>query len=216
MAKLRSVFGVALSLVLLFIVSPASANLLVNPGFESPVIQSPPPEYYGAGNGWTSFGGGIFTIDAVVGVPPNSGNQLLKLFGGCCSGAFQQFPCSPGQTWNGGAWMRNDTLDPMFGGQVAAVNIEWIQADGVTQSAIIPFISNGTFTALSPQNVWTLQTITGMAPADAAFARFVVITGDFQPGGPGGAPFVDDAFFELLDPVPAEEGTWGQIKSLYR
>ncbi len=102
----------------------------------------------------------------------------------------------------------------MGGGQVAAVNIEWIQADGVTNSTIIPFISNGTFTAASPRNVWTLQTITGVAPADAAFARLVVITGDFLPGGPGGAPFFDDAFFEVLG-VPAEESTWGQIKSLY-
>jgi len=217
MIKLKSVVGVALSLLLLVGVGSASAqNLLVNPGFESPVIVQPPPEYYGAGDGWTSFGGGIYTIDAVVGIPPNTGNQLLKMFGGCCSGAWQQFPANPGETWNGGVWMRNDSLDPMVGGQVGAVNIEWIQADGVTQSAIIPFISNGTFTAASPQNVWTLQTITGVAPADAAFARFVVITGDFQPGGTGGAPFFDDAFFELQEPVPVEEGTWGQIKSLFR
>jgi hypothetical protein len=215
MIKLKTLLGVALALLVVVAV-PASANVLTNPGFESPVIVQPPPEYYGAGAGWTSFGGGIYTIDAVVGIPPNSGNQLLKMFGGCCSGAWQQFPCSPGQTWNGGVWMRNDSLDPMLGGQVAAVNIEWIQADGNTQSTIIPFISNGTFTASSPQNVWTLQTITGMAPADAAFARLVVITGDFQPGGPGGAPFFDDAFFELTGPVPVEESTWGKIKGLYR
>jgi hypothetical protein len=48
--------------------------------------------------------------------------------------------------------------------------------------------------------VWTLQTVTGEAPADAAYARFVLITGDFQPGGPGGAPFFDDAYF--LKQVP--------------
>jgi hypothetical protein len=212
MIKLKSVVGVALSLLLVVSVGSASANVLVNPGFESPVIVQPPPEYYGAGDGWTSFGGGIYTIDAVVGVPPNSGNQLLKLFGGCCSGAWQQFPANPGETWNGGVWIRNDSLDPMGGGQVAAVNIEWIAADGTTQ---ISFISNGTFTAASPQNVWTLQTITGVAPAGTAFARLVLITGDFQPGGPGGAPFYDDAFFELLPPVPVEESTWGQIKSLF-
>jgi hypothetical protein len=213
MNKLKTVLGVALALGLL-VAGSVSANVLTNPGFESPATPVAPPEYYGAGSGWTSFGGGIYTISSAVGVPPNSGNQLLKLFGGCCSGAFQQFPCVPGDTWNGGVWMRNDTHDPMGGGQVAAVNIEWIQADGVTNSTIIPFISNGTFTAASPRNVWTLQTITGVAPADAAFARLVVITGDFLPGGPGGAPFFDDAFFEVLG-VPAEESTWGQIKSLY-
>lgn len=215
MIKLKTLLGVALALLVVVAV-PASANVLVNPGFESPVIVQPPPDVYGAGDGWTPFGGGIYTIDAIVGVPPNSGAQLLKMFGGCCSGAWQQFPASPGETWNGGVWMRNDSVDLMSGGQVAAVNIEWIQADGNTQSTIIPFISNGTFTAASAQDVWTLQTITGVAPADAAFARLVVITGDFLPGGPGGAPFYDDAFFEISGPVPVEEGTWGKIKGLYR
>ena len=213
MSKLKSVFVVALPLLLLVIVGPASANVLVNPGFESPTTPSPPPEYYGAGDGWTSFGGGIYTLDSSVGIPPNTGNQLLKMFGGCCSGAWQQFPANPGETWNGGVWMRNSSLDPMGGGQVAAVNIEWMAADGTTQ---LSFISNGTFTAASPQDVWTLQTITGVAPAGTAFARLVLITGDFQPGGPAGAPFYDDAFFELTGPVPVKESTWGQIKALFR
>ena len=110
----------------------------------------------------------------------------------------------------------NSSLDQMAGGQVAAVNIEWIQADGNTQSTIIPFISNGTFTAASPVDTWTLQTITGVAPADAAFARFVVITGDFLPGGPGGAPFYDEAFFEISGTIPVEDSSWGIIKSLFQ
>jgi len=205
-----------IAIVMLVAVGPVAANVLVNPGFESPVIVAPAVEYYGAGDGWVPFGGGIYTISSAVGVPPNTGDQLLKMFGGCCSGAYQQFPCLPGDEWNGGVWIRNDSLDPMFGGQVAAVNIEWIQADGTTQSTIIPFISNGTFTAASPTDVWTLQTITGVAPADAAFARFVVITGDFIAGGPGGAPFYDDAFFEKTGPVPTEDSTWGKVKALYK
>ena len=212
MVKLKSALGVAI--VLLLVVGSASANVLVNPGFESPVVVQPPADYWGAGDGWTSFGSGIYTLDAVAGIPPNSGAQLLKMFGGCCSGAWQQFPAAAGETWNGGVWMRNDNLDPLGGGQVAAVNIEWIAADGTT---LISFISNGTFTAASPLDTWTLQTITGVAPAGTGFARLVVITGDFLPGGPAGAPFYDDAFFEELgDPVPVGEGTWGQIKSLYR
>ena len=76
----------------------------------------------------------------------------------------------------------------MGGGQIAAVNIEWIQADGVTLSAILPFVSNGATTALTPQGQWNYQTIRGEAPDDAAFARFLLITGDFAPGGAGGAP----------------------------
>jgi hypothetical protein len=192
----------------------SAANLLGNPGFEIPATPAAPPEYFGAGASWTSFGGGIFTVNSTV-VPPHSGNQSLKTFGGCCSGAFQQFPATPGDTWNGGVWMLNSNRDPMGGGQVAAVNIEWIRADN-TNSTIIPFISNGTFTAANPRDQWTLQTITGVAPADAAFARLVVITGDFLPGGPAGAPFFDDAFFELLPAVPTKATTWGRIKTIYR
>ncbi len=216
MTKLVSAFCVVLMVALTVSVGVASANVLGNPGFESPATPASPPEYYGAGDDWSSFGGGIFTVNgAAIGLTPNGGNQALKTFGGCCSGAFQQFPCTPGESWNGGVWMYNWSNDPMSGGQVAAINIEWIQADGTTQSAIVPFISNGTFTAAAPQDVWTLQTITGVAPADAAFARLVVITGDFLPGGPGGAPFFDDAFFEVQT-VPTQENSWGKIKSLYR
>ena len=193
----------------------ASAIVLGNPGFEVPAIPAGPPEYFGAGAAWTSFGGGIYTVGSAV-VPPNSGSQCLKMFGGCCSGAFQQFPATPGSTWNGGVRILNSTRDPMGGGQVAAVNIEWIKADGSTNSSITPFISNGTFTAASPKDVWTLQTITGVAPADAAFARLVLITGDFLPGGPGGAPFYDDAFFEELSVVGVKSTTWGRLKNIYR
>ena len=217
MTKVLTILRVALPVLLLLAVGPASAaNVLVNPGFESPST-APGVEYFGAGDGWVSFGGGIYTVAAVVN-SPNSGDQSLKTFGGCCSGAYQQFPATPGETWNGGVWMKNSSNDLMANGQVAAVNIEWIQADGSTQSTIIPFISNGTFTAAdAPVDVWTLQTITGVAPADAAFARLVVLTGDFQPGGPGGAPFFDDAFFEVTGGgVPTEDSSFGTVKSLYR
>ncbi|MDH3215711.1 MAG: hypothetical protein OEN01_05385 [Candidatus Krumholzibacteria bacterium] len=217
MTKLGIVVLIALPLFLLVTVGSASAvNLLVNPGFELPAVTPPAVDYYGAGAGWTPFNN-CYTVSSAIGITPNSGNQCLKLYGGCCSGAFQQFPAIPGETWNGGVWMLNSSIDLMAGGQTGAINIEWIQADGNTQSTIVPFISNGTFTAATaPVDTWTLQTITGVAPADAAFARLVVITGDFQPGGAGGAPFFDDAFFELLVPVPVEESTWGNIKSLYR
>lgn len=191
----------ALAITMIGFAGTASANLLVNPGFEDPNTPDPPPEFFGAGAGWTSFGGGIFTINnagAGSSIAANGGDQSLKLFGGCCSGAFQQFPAVPGQLWNGGAWVANQSSDPLGGGQVAAVNIEWIQADGTTNSVITPFISNGTFTAASPTDTWTLQTITGTAPADAAFARLTLITGDFLDGGPGGAPLYDDAFFEVI------------------
>ena len=213
--KMNTTFPGCMALVALaFSACVASANVLGNPGFEIPATPAAPPEYFGPGASWSGFGGGIFTVSSAV-VAPHTGNQCLKTFGGCCSGASQQFPAVPSQLWNGGVWMLNSSRDPMGGGQVAAVNIEWIKADGITNSTITPFISNGTFTAAKPKDTWTLQTITGVAPADAAFARLVVITGDFLPGGPAGAPFFDDAFFELLNPVPARHTSWGRVKSFY-
>ena len=202
----------ALALLLFLAVSPASANVLVNSGFESPVIIG--AEAPGAGDGWSWFGG-AFRIQGTPPIGPAGafeGTVVLKVFG--VSGAFQDFAASEGEVWNGGAWILNDSADPMAGGQVAAVNIEWLDA-GMNQ---IGFISNGEFnlvTGSAPQNTWTQQTITGAAPAGTAFARFVVITGDFQPGGGGGAPRYDDCFFEML-PVPTEDGSFGKIKALYR
>jgi len=207
------VLRVALPLFLV-LASTASANLLVNPGFEDPSTD-PGVEYFGAGNGWVTFGGGVFTINDLV-ATPNSGSQSLKMFGGCCSGAYQDFPTTEGEVWNGGVWMFNNPADAMSNGQVAAVNIEWIQADGVTQSTILPFISNGTFTAVdAPVGEWTLQPISGAAPADAAFARLTIITGDFLPGGPGGAPLYDDAFMAPEDPVSDTPNSFGKVKSLF-
>jgi len=179
----------------------ASANLLSNAGFEDANLTA--GDTFGAPD-WGDFGGATFTVHTSVlgAVGANSGDHAFKMFGQSASGIFQQFAVNPGDTANGSVLMLNFSGDQMANGQVAAVNIEWIQADGSTQSAITPFISNGTFTAAdAPVDVWTEQNITGVAPADAAFARFVLITGDFQPGGPGGAPFYDDAFFEIT-PVP--------------
>ncbi len=185
------------------VTQPAQANLLVNPGFENPPTVFPNVEYAGA-TGWTSFNS-VFTVDSSM-LSPNSGAQALKLFSNpnSASGVYQQFPTLPGQLWDGGAFVLNDSLDPLAGVQFAAVNIEWIQADGFTQvpgGPPLSFVSNGDTTAATPQGQWILRPISGVAPPTAAFARFVLITGAF--GGPGGgAPKYDDAFFAPRIPEP--------------
>lgn len=188
--------GIAATVLL---ASTASANLLVNPGFENPST-SPGVEYFGA-PGWTVFGGTTFTInnDVIGPADAHGGTQAMKVF--AFGGLYQQFAAAPGQTWDGGVWALNDTADVMAGGQVAAVNIEWIAADGVTN---LGNVLGPTITAATPTNVWQFLTVSGDSPALTAFARLVLITGDFLPGGFGGAPRFDDAFMvERVVPVPA-------------
>lgn len=189
--------GIATSLLLAL---PASANLLVNSGFEDPVV--PVGGDAPGAAGWNSFND-VFTASGLLAGPAgaNSGDQVLKMFG--VAGVFQDFAASEGQTWDGGAFVLNSSADALAGGQVAAVNIEWLDSGGNQ----ISFISNGSTTALTPEDQWILQTVSGVAPAGTAFARFILITGDFLPGGGGGAPFYDDAFFDLR-PVPVPAALW--------
>ncbi len=173
---------------------PASAqNLLANDGFELPSITEG-VETPGAQD-WNAFGAVFTQTDAVA--PVLAGDQSLKMFGGT-SGVFQDFPASEGQLWNGGSFIINSSIDPMSGGQIAAVNIEWIDAGGNQ----IGFITNGADSTVLPIDEWTQRTITGTAPAGTATARFVLITGNFGGDPAGGAPFYDQAFFELV-PEPA-------------
>ena len=202
---LQGLLGLAATVLL---ASTASAvNLLANPGFENPST-APGVEYFGA-PGWSDFGGTTFTINNLVVGPagPHGGSQVLKTFG--FGGVFQQFAASAGQTWNAGTWALNDTADIMAGGQVAAINIEWINAGGTSIGAVL----GPTITAATATNVWQNLTVSGVAIAGTAFARIVLITGDFLPGGQGGAPRFDDASFSVV-PVPAAVWLFGSALGL--
>lgn len=172
----------------------ASANLLANPGFENPVLGG--GDTFGA-VGWNVFGGGTFTIKNA----PHSGDNAFKTFG-VTSGAYQDFATTAGQSWQGGAWILNPSFDAMTGAQIAAVNIEWRDAS----NNVLSYISSpGGLTAASPQGStaadYSYAPVSGVAPAGAVTARFVVLTGAFGAPG-GGAPFFDDASFVLV-PEPA-------------
>ncbi len=204
MARKYSQLLLGMAATLLLASTASAVNLLANPGFEAPSVL-PGVEYFGA-PGWSDFGGTTFTIGAPVFGPagPHGGTQGLKVF--AFGGVFQQFAASAGQTWNAGVWALNDTADIMAGGQVAAINIEWIDAGN--NSIGVAF--GPTITAATATNVWQNLTVSGVAIAGTAFARIVLITGDFLPGGFGGAPRFDDASFELAAvPVPAAVWLFG-------
>ncbi len=191
--QFRALLGL---LAVVVLASTASANVLVNPGFEDPAFVG--AEQAGAGSGWTPFGG-VFRIQGQPPIGPagaHGGDVVLKVFG--VAGVFQDFAASEGDVWSGSAWALNDSADQMAGGQIAAVNIEWLDGTGTN----IGTEFGGTIDASTAADVWTLLTASGVAPAGTAFARLVLITGDFAPGGAGGAPRFDDASFERVIPIP--------------
>jgi hypothetical protein len=191
----------------MLLASTASAvNLLANPGFENPST-APGVEYFGA-PGWTDFGGTTFTINNLVVGPagPHGGSQVMKMFG--FGGIYQDFAASAGQQWDASAWALNDTADLMTPGQVAAVNIEWLNG----ASTNIGTVFGGTISGLTTANVWQYLTASGVAPSGTAFARIVLITGDFA-GPRGGAPRFDDASFSVV-PVPAAVWLFGSSLGL--
>ena len=196
---LRAVLGIAAVSVLAL---SANANLLVNPGFEDPPFAG--AEDPGAGAGWTPFGAnfrvqqaGPGPCDPISCAGAHGGTVSLKNFGE--AGAFQDVGASAGQIFNASIWAINPAnADALVLGQIAALNIEWLDAG----MGNIGTVFGDTIDATTPTDIWTLLTASGVAPAGTAFARFVLVTGPFDPAGPGGgAPRWDDATFEVV-PIP--------------
>lgn len=187
----------------------ASANLLVNPGFELDPFGG--AEQPGAGTGWSTFGApfrvqqpGPGPTDPISSAGAHGGTVALKIFG--LAGAFQDFTAAPGDSFDGSVWAINpNNADVLAGGQVGAVNIEWLDSGG----GLIDFAAGDQITSSTPQDVWTLLSVSGTAPAGTATARFVIITGDFAGPG-GGAGRYDDASFDVAAiPVPAAVWLFG-------
>ncbi len=196
--------GIAATLVL---ASTASANLLVNPGFEDTPF--PGAEEAGAGSGWTGFSnfGGPFRVQCQ---PPGAacadpigettigahgGTVVLKAFG--TSGAYQDFAASEGDSFSGSVWTLNPlNADIMTNSQIAFALIIFLDAGGIDLGATV---ASNVLTSADPQNAWNLLSVIATAPAGTTTARFQVMTDSNGDGG--GAPRFDDASFQVV-PIP--------------
>jgi hypothetical protein len=182
--------------------SVASANVLLNPGFESPNASG--GDVYGSTN-WGAFNDAWTTAN----VTPHSGSQALKVFGPFFqfggAGAVQgTFATSPGQTWEASAYLRNDSTDPMQGTNFAVVKMEFLNSS----NAVIGSAESTHFDATFPQNVWTLETVQGTAPAGTTSAQIVLVHVQLNNPVTGGSVFFDDASFSVV-PEPASLGLIG-------
>jgi hypothetical protein len=161
---------------------------LVNPSFEIPGTSTIFDQWVNFENAVPEFA--IF----------RSGAVSVKMFGNGggafnAAGVYQQIPAAPGQSFQGSAYWRNDSSDPIQADNFGVVNIEWINAGGTT----ISFDSAAAGNASSPQNVWTQSTVQGTAPTGAVAARLVLL--HLQgPAQQPGAIFFDDATLAQVTP----------------
>jgi hypothetical protein len=179
----------------------AATNLLANPGFEN-----------GAGGGsltgWGAFSN-TFAAGTDGGVPTHTGNGVAKMFGSFngnfgVSGAFQEFPTTPGTTYQFHVFSRQNAGDDLTKGNNWAVEkIAFFSSPGVeiTSAAVEQRILD----ALSDVDTWIDNpTITATAPAGATLVQPLILFLQPVPNG-GGAGFFDDATFSVV-PEPASLG----------
>lgn len=173
----------------------SAQNLLVNPGFESGL------------SGWTAFGNVFAEVANPPAIVPNSGNGVVKMFGGfsggfSVGGLFQEFATTPGTEWELSGFARHFSGDALFGG--GAPNSNWVVAKMAffnSSNTEIGFAERTVLDGTFATDVWhNSGPILGTAPAGTvkvqAFFLFL------QPGLDGGAAFIDDASFSVV-PAPS-------------
>jgi hypothetical protein len=189
----------------------ASANSLVNPGFET-----------GDLSGWFVFGNAAVEDDlpAEPGhYVPYEGLWLAKLWGGfwcedCfnVSGIFQEFETCEGDEWIFSCNSRNSGWEPIAGGNWMVQKIAFFDAGGE-----IAGVESVILDASSPIDTWFINDpIVGVAPAGAIKMQALILF--LQPSLDGGAGQVDAACLMYMGGgASATESTaWGQIKALYQ
>ena len=174
----------------------AAANaqcLLVNPSFE----------ISGSGAtfaGWNQFGPAGSTGEAFHGQDaarvsgPNTGGWDV-------AGFWQSLDTAPGQAWTASVHVRNTSTQPLAGGSLAILNVEWRNSGG----DLISYESHTVADPASPQDQWIEFSVTSAAaPAGAAEVRLLLGVlqgpGDSQPRVyfdeatlyPAGPPSLDD------------------------
>jgi hypothetical protein len=171
--------------------SQASANLLANPSFESPVTADGPP-FVGS---WEAFQGANASAANGSSMPRTGtmevdlGLTAINTF----AGVFQDVPVTPFSPVTFSGWHKAGTSPLNLGTEI---RIEWQDATDAHEVGRTP---NLTPVATADYTPFTLST---SAPATAAFARVVYAIQSFStaPLGSGGV-FIDD--FSVTVPEPA-------------
>ena len=165
---------------------------LQNRGFES---GDPAPGR--AITSWSNFGenGPNVYHESLM---PRSGSFHLKVFGAFTgptnfSGAYQDLPAQPGQTWRASAYVMTPTNDAIRCTSRAQVQLEFYD---VSTNRLSPITGSDDFTADDLQNMYRLLSVTATAPVGTAYARIVCLYE--QRWQTQGSVFFDDADLSML------------------
>jgi hypothetical protein len=188
--KCLSYIAMTLVAVLTVTVSQASANLLANPGFESPITMDGPP-FVGS---WEGFQGGGASAANGSSMPRSGAMEVdlslttINTF----AGVFQDVPVTALSPVTFSGWHKAATSPLNLGTEI---RIEWQDA---TDAHEVGRTTNLTPVATADYTQFVLAT---SAPATAAFARVVYAIQSFStaPLGSGGV-FIDD--FSVTVPEP--------------
>ena len=191
----------AVGILAMWSCAPAAraANSLGNPSFETPQGNPNSEVGGGAGNSWSTFNA-VFTENSST--VAHDGNQFIKVFGGG-SGAFQDIPVNPGDSYSASSWAQLPSSDHAAAGQFQFGQLLVIFRDATNSSNVGTTQADTTVhfgTAEqpdTPSDTWEHSVLNGTVPAGAAFIRFQLNEG----AGAGGSVFFDDANLTIT-PVP--------------
>ena len=189
---LGTIVGVVLIGAWLAMPLAASANVLVNPSFESGLT------------GWNTFGN-AYADSAHA----QDGVKALKLFGNWSSpwnatGAFQNVAAAADQSWTFSGFGLDPASDPVTGTNqnIALLKIIWFDGPNATGNMLQPLagpgavfganpgIESGQLNAGTPLDQWQALSAGGQAPAGTQSVQLMAIF--LQPNYEGGSLWFDN------------------------
>jgi len=170
----------------------ASAELLANPGFETPALTPLTTESIHP-VGWQTFTSGTAELMTLSAGMAHSGNQAVKFVShgvpNFFQGMFQTLPVTPGDTYQFGVYVKGDSAKPLKGSVTGQLSIEWHDANDNE----IGRLWSTPWGASLPATEWTRFEVAGAAPPNSATAHYVIVEKGEDQSAAGCVFFVDDA-----------------------
>jgi len=196
-------------------VQVASAqNVFVNPGFEVFHEDSGPRP-----TGWT-YWDNVYDVDDTDNGVANSGVRKMKMFGNWgaeynAGGIFQEFPAYPGDQWSLSAWHMVSIIDPLQGGNVGILKMEWYDAGGARlcgadwEGFATPCPELTVASSASTLDLWEQSTLLGTAMPGTAKVRAILLM--LQVQWANGSVNFDDASLERVSWEIPTVSEWGLV-----